>query len=586
MPARISHILVTCGCIAFVALSACKSDSSLAPNNSLDPIPNPSGPVNLGDLIKLNVNGNDPCTNAVYHTARVVAISDKAIILSDTLNPANGFTTADFQRFAARFDTLVYPLDVANFGEPLDIDKNGHIAILFTRAVNELTPSKSNSYVGGFAFSRDLFPTTATARAQACPASNQGEYFYMLAPDPTGVVNGNVRTVGFVDSATVPVLAHEFQHLINASRRLYVNNSPVFEEKWLDEGLAHTAEELLFYHEAGLSPRGNLDNTLYRTSKVATAFGNMAGNMARYRSYLLAPEKNSPYALDDSLATRGATWSFLRYSVDRVNATDGFIAGNGQQATAGTDIVVTPGASAGDYSITLLNTSLQGGATASYTFKSAPGVGTVSIPVSETIIPSKVRVAAVVDDPTALRQDVAFEARLCARERAELTPLMGVARNWYKSQARPASPMLRSQSLYASTSFADADAAIWFRLVNNTTAGMTNLQSVVGGDAAGFVRDWNVSHAVDDIAALNTQYQQRSWNWHSIYSVSAGGGVVPVYPLNIPQISTNTSTNGTIAAGGAQYFRISVPANGTAILSLGAPSGANPNLQMVVVRTK
>ena len=584
MSARISHSLLTGGCLALVAAGACKSDSSLSPTNSLDPIPNPSGPVNLGDLVSLNVNGNDPCTGAVYHAARVVAISEKAIILSDTLNPKNGFTTADFQRFATRFDTLVYPLDVANFGEPLDIDKNGHIAILFTRAVNELTPARANSYVGGFVFSRDLFPVTATARAQACAGSNQGEYFYMLAPDPTGVVNGNVRTTGFVDSATVPVLAHEFEHLINAARRLYVNTAPTFEDKWLDEGLAHIAEELLFYRESGLAPRSNIGITALRAGGGATAFGTMGGNLSRYRSYLQAPDGNSPYALDDSLATRGATWSLLRYAVDRVNATDGFIAGNGQLASGGSDLVLTSGATAGDFAITLVNTSLQGGSSASFAFRSTPGPGTVSIPIATTTASASVaRVAR--EDSDVLHQDERFEARLRARERAELTPLMAGARAWYASQSMPSSPALRSQSAYASSSFADADAATWFRLVNSTTAGITNLQSIVGGDLAGFVRDWSVSHAVDDVAALNTQYQQRSWNWHSIYPVVSGP--IGTYPLQSPLIATSATTTGTIVAGGAQFYRMTVPANGTATLNLGASSGVvSPTLQLVVVRTK
>jgi hypothetical protein len=114
---------------------------------------------------------------------------------------------------------------------------------------------------------------------------------------------------------------------------------------------------------------------------------------------------------------------------------------------------------------------------------------------------------------------------------------------------------------------------------------MTNLQSVIGSDVAGFVRDWQVSHAIDDVAAPGTQYQQRSWNWHSIYPNITNPGLS--YPLPIPLISTNTTVNGTIVAGGATYYRVSVPANGTATLSLSAPGGvANPNLQMVVVRTK
>jgi hypothetical protein len=587
MYARISHLLVTCGCIALAAVAGCKSDTGTNPGNNTDFIPNPLGPLALGDLVKLNVNGDSSCSAPVYHTARVVAISNKAIILSDTLNPKNGFSTADYQRFATRFDTLVYPLDVANFGEPLDIDKNGHIAILFTRAVNELTPPRANSYVGGFVFSRDLFPNTTTPRAQACAGSNQGEYFYMLAPDPTGIVNGNVRTTGFVDTATVAVLAHEFQHLINATRRLYVNNSPVFEDKWLDEGLAHIAEELLYDRETGYNPRSNLDIAAVRQSFARSALfaADMSGNASRYRSYLSAPSQNSPYSLNDSLATRGAAWSLLRYSVDRLNATDGFTAGNGQAATTPGTVTLSAGATSGEFAITLANTSLQMGSITGFVLNTAPGAGTASIPVAETSTPSMMRIPTVEEDPTVLRRDDRFEARLRARERAELTPMMGMARSWYASQGMPVSAALRSRSAYASTTFAEADAATWFRLVNATTAGIANLQSVVGGDLAGFVRDWSVSHAVDDVAALNTQYQQRSWNWHSIYpnlSVPASN-----YPLPIQLISTNTSLNGTIVAGGAQYYRIAVPANGTATLSLGAPGGAvNTNLQMVVVRTK
>src|SRR5207244_2904862 len=139
-------------------------------------------------------------------------------------------------------------------------------------------------------------------------------------------------SAGFVDSNTTAVLAHELQHIINSSRRLYVTNAPSFEDKWLDEGLAHIAEELLFYKESGLAPRLNLDVAALRaSSRILTAFNlEQQGNATRYRSFLSAPIQNSPYAGNDSLQTRGAGWSLLRYSVDRVNATDNFVAGNGQ----------------------------------------------------------------------------------------------------------------------------------------------------------------------------------------------------------------------------------------------------------------
>jgi hypothetical protein len=284
--------------------------------------------VKVGDTVTVNVNGVESCTNPIYHKARVAAIGTHAIILSDSANPQPGFTDADYARYAARFDTLVYPMDVAAFGQPTDIDNNGHIGLIFTVAVNQLTPPNSGSYVGGFTFSRDLFPLTAAGRIGACAASNVGEFFYLLAPDPLGTVNNNKRSTGFVDSNTTSVIAHEFQHLINASRRLYINNAGTFEAKWLDEGLAHSAEELLFYRESGLASRNNIDGTVVgpstATATVRTAYLlDMFGNAGRYRSYLLAPAKSSPYAANDSLPTRGGAWSLLRYLTDRKSSSDG-----------------------------------------------------------------------------------------------------------------------------------------------------------------------------------------------------------------------------------------------------------------------
>jgi hypothetical protein len=278
----------------------------------------------VGDTVVVNVNGVDNCTNPINHKARVVAIGTHALILDDVQNPRPGFTDADYVRYAARFDTLVYPMDVGVFGEPTDIDNNGHIVLIFTRAVNALTPAGSGTYVGGFTFSRDLFPLVATARAQACATSNVGEFFYLLAPDPLGTINGNRRSTGFVDSNTTAVIAHEFQHLINSSRRLYINNASSFEAKWLDEGLAHVAEELLFYHESALAPRTNVTGSVVQSSAVKTPFSlDMAGNASRYRSFLLASAKSSPYAANDSLSTRGGAWSLLRYLADRKAAADG-----------------------------------------------------------------------------------------------------------------------------------------------------------------------------------------------------------------------------------------------------------------------
>jgi hypothetical protein len=202
------------------------------------------------------------------------------------------------------------------------------VLLFFTSAVNALTPRNSDSYIGGFFDSRDLFPTKAANGLPACATSNVGEMFYLLVADPAGMVNGNRFSKTFVTRVTIATTAHEYQHLINASRRMYVNTAAEdFEETWLDEGLAHVAEELLFYARAGLSSRLNLDATAIRRSSIAVSAFNddQSANYGRLEEYLLAPSSNSPYADNDSLATRGATWSFLRYAADRRSVSESTI---------------------------------------------------------------------------------------------------------------------------------------------------------------------------------------------------------------------------------------------------------------------
>lgn len=283
-----------------------------------------------GSFRTFNVNAGsaeaDQCDTPINHAARLVASSTHALIYEDNTNPTGGFTAAEYQSIINEFEATVWPVDSANFGAPSDLDGNKKFIILYTRAVNDLTPVGADFIVGGFYYARDIFPRTPTTDLDGCPTSNLAEMVYMLVPDPTGASNGHVRTKATVREGTVGTIAHELQHLINASRRLYVNNAPVFEDVWLDEGLSHIAEELNFFAARGLAPRQNLGQTdVFATSaQIATFVAFQAQNFGRYAEYLQAPAANAPYANDDDLATRGAAWAFLRYAADRR-------AGNDQQ---------------------------------------------------------------------------------------------------------------------------------------------------------------------------------------------------------------------------------------------------------------
>jgi len=288
-----------------------------------DPIP---ATITVGQLLRLNANAADPCGSPRYRTGRVAAITSTAIVVADTGNPQPTFTDAQYQSIGVTFDTLINPMDTQAFGQPTDIDKNGHILIFFTRAVNELTPPGApGGFVGGFFYERDLFPIASTPTLDACPSSNVGEMFYMLAPDQAGVVNGNKQDTARVRQLTIGTIAHEYQHLINAARRLYINDADDFEEVWLNEGLSHIAEELLFYRVSGFSPRQNLTSSRIRASQeTVNAFNNYENpNFGRFEEFLKKASTTSPYADNDSLQTRGATWAMLRDLADHRGSSDG-----------------------------------------------------------------------------------------------------------------------------------------------------------------------------------------------------------------------------------------------------------------------
>ena len=299
--------------------------------------------VTIGQRVELNTNAEEACKDPVYATGRVVAMTPKSIIVADTANPIGGFTDDDYRSIAATFDNVVDPVVTAAFGQPADIDGNGRILLFFTRRVNELTPADNeDSYVGGFFFGRDLLPATTGS----CATSNYGEMFYLLVPDPTGVVNGNEFSRADVRDIAVSIVAHEYQHLINASRRMYISTTAEeFEDVWLNEGLSHIAEELVFYSASGKQPRRDLDPAAIRTSAASTdAFNSYVGaNFGRLRQYLLKPGAFSPYSPNDSLATRGATWAFLRYAADKQTTAESSIwfqlANSGKTGFANLDAV-------------------------------------------------------------------------------------------------------------------------------------------------------------------------------------------------------------------------------------------------------
>ena len=276
--------------------------------------------VKVGDVLQINSNPLTACQSPDLRSGRVAAVGTHSIIVHDVSNPDGGYTDAEYSQIAAMFDTLIYPLDVEAFGTPTDISGYAKIILFYTRAVNQLTPSNAGFLIGGYFFARDLYPKTARDGLPACPASNEAEIMYLLVPDPNGTINNNRRSKDEVTRVNIGTVTHELQHLINSSRRLYINTGAApAEETWLDEGMSHLAEELLYLRLSGYTTRQNLgfNDVAGNSSRTATFTNYGIQNFGRFYEYLRNPEANSPYAPNDSLATRGATWSFLRYAAMR-----------------------------------------------------------------------------------------------------------------------------------------------------------------------------------------------------------------------------------------------------------------------------
>ena len=287
-----------------------------------------------------NESASDLCQSFFTTTGTVKWISSKAIIILDNQANQNAFSPADYTAIGNEFDNVVYPTDSAYFGKPTDIDANGHVVLYYTPEVNKLTQSGQSSFIGGFFFGGDFF--SPTAQTNGCPQSNLGEIFYLLAPDPGAIFN-NVRTTSSVRQGTRGTIAHEFEHMINAGNRIQFN-APTFEAVWLDEGLAHTAEDAVGRVVKGFSDFQTVTDALLFPagtqpgSTVANDYNAFFfQNLNRFKFWAAHPDTSSPLSkrADQNLSSRGAIWSLLRWTGDQYSGGD--FRGYTRKLTAGPD---------------------------------------------------------------------------------------------------------------------------------------------------------------------------------------------------------------------------------------------------------
>ncbi|MBV5324501.1 MAG: IPT/TIG domain-containing protein [Rhodospirillaceae bacterium] len=152
---------------------------------------------------------------------RVVYVGPKLIIMEDSLSPLAGTMDSEYQAIGAEFDRDMYGY-LSNFGDPLVLDSqtddNGRVIAIFSKKVNDYTVGSGGSLLG-FVTSCDFSPQVDPVPANACPPSNEGEYFYAFVPNPSGTGNGNWSLVDWRHYVRGTLL-HEFKHVVMFAERI------------------------------------------------------------------------------------------------------------------------------------------------------------------------------------------------------------------------------------------------------------------------------------------------------------------------------------------------------------------------------
>lgn len=217
---------------------------------------------------------------------------------------ADSLSDDDIQELAENFADLVL-LERDIFGQESDVNGDGRFDILATHVVNSL--AGKGGIVTGFFYAMNLF------ESKKYPASNEREILYTLVPDPNGDYGRPVSRSFAVRNILSGVLPHEFQHMINFNQHYFINGGAP-EKAFLNEGLAHLAEDLVALDTDDVMSGYGLENP----SRVASYLSNI-GNIC--------------FTCGASLSQRGGSYLFMKYLYEQAEQ------GNVPAASDGPDLI-------------------------------------------------------------------------------------------------------------------------------------------------------------------------------------------------------------------------------------------------------
>jgi hypothetical protein len=285
-------------------------------------------PVGAISSVKIpNIDAGNVCFNNIPINVRTVYNGQHAIIVEDTLSVFAGKTTlqgqmnAYFTQLGQEFDTVMWPILTANFGNPLAMDSQlsgtGKVVMVFSPRVNQ----QQGGGVLGFVVSCDFqLPTAA-------PSSNYGEFFYAVVPTSTAAAYANQDTKDSWLRVMRATVIHEVKHITSFGEHLS-RNLTIEEVSW-EEGMARAAEELYARTFYGTMQKGNVtyQQSLYCDIRYTTAslpqclnrpllmmrhFDNLYGYAVN--SEVLTP-LGRPFPSDPTFY--GSAWSVERWANDQ-----------------------------------------------------------------------------------------------------------------------------------------------------------------------------------------------------------------------------------------------------------------------------
>lgn len=215
-------------------------------------------------------------------SARAAYVGDHCYVFVDKAFNADD---SRIQLMGKTFDAQIFPTDSRLFGNPVASGVNGDpkISLLVTPAVGNYG---KDTTIGYFTV-RDLFTPEDDPTQAVLQHSNRRLMLYM-----SSYVVSKGQPADFLGT-----MAHEFEHLINASQRIFSTGAKTTEDVWLDEGLAMYAMEANGY---GLGGAGGV------------VFSHVAAYQAQPERYSL-----TNWDIDPDQSAYGAAYLFTTYLVDR-----------------------------------------------------------------------------------------------------------------------------------------------------------------------------------------------------------------------------------------------------------------------------